>query len=128
MKIVMFLSLFIVSVVAMADDVMTKKGDTIVVNTTTLCDAKGYKGTTPVEVYFLKGRIVKIVPLKNMESKNFFKRVVSGYLPQFKNLKVAKAKKLASQDAVDGVTGATFSAKALQSNIFCAIKYYEGKK
>ena len=32
-----------------ADDVMTKQADgTYVVNTTTLCQARGYKSTTPV--------------------------------------------------------------------------------
>lgn len=113
-----------VSMVAMADDVMTKSGDTCVVNTTTLCGVKGYRSTTPLKVYFLKNKIVKIVPLKNMESKKYFVRVEKEFFPNFVGQKVAKAKKLSAPNGVDGVTGATLSSNAVRSNVAAAIKYY----
>lgn len=35
---------------------MTKKGKTYTVNTTTLCNARGFKGTTPLLVTFKGGK------------------------------------------------------------------------
>ena len=36
---------------------MTKKGKTYTVNTTTLCNARGFKGTTPLLVTFKGGKM-----------------------------------------------------------------------
>lgn len=121
----MFLSATVMSVAA--DNIKSFKGDTCVINTTTLCDKKGYKSTTPLEVYILKGKIVKINPLKNTESKGYFKRVVKDYIPKFIGLKVSKAKKMSGAETVDGVTGATYSAQAVRSNINAAVLYYSKK-
>ena len=112
-----------------ADDVMRKEADgTYVINTTTLCSARGYKKTTPVEVYISKGKVVKVVPLKNEESKGYFMRVVKHLLPKYQDLKVSKAKKLADKTTIDGCTGATYSTKAVQKNNKAALDYYEANK
>ena len=123
------LMLFAFSMGAMADNVMTKLDDgTYVVRTATICNARGYRMPTPVEVYIKKGIVVKVVALKNEETVPYFKRVRQSLLPKYANLKVSKAKKLASKTAVDGCTGATFSTRAVQKNIKVALDYYEKHK
>lgn len=112
-----------------ADNVMTKQSDgTYVVNTTTLCNARGYRKGTPVEVYISNGKVVKVVALKNEETVPYFARVKQSLLPLYNNLKVSKAKKLTDKTKVDGCTGATFSTKAVQKNIRAALDYYEKHK
>ena len=116
------------AVASYADDVMTKQSDgTYVVNTTTLCQARGYQSTTPVEVYIKSGKVVKIVPLKNTETPGYFKKAVKGLLGLFEGLKIAKAQELTEIAKVDGCTGATMSTKALQQNIKAALEYYKKK-
>lgn len=113
---------------AMADDVMQKKGDTYIVNTTTLCQKKGYKSTTPVEVHIQNGKVIKVVALPNKESKGYFKIILQKLLPLYNDIKVGKAEKLSSQPQVDAYTGATFSGNAVQANIKAALKYYKAHK
>lgn len=133
------------TITAMADDVMTKSKDTIIINTTSLCETKGYKSATPLKVYFLKNKIVKIVPLKNMETKKFFMKVEQGLIPNFIGMKVSKVKEMLAPSAtdgmtgatqgtdtgstkshskLDGVTGATYSSNAVKSNVYSAVVYY----
>lgn len=130
MKKILFSLMFAAfSVVSMADNVMTKLDDgTYVVNTTTICNARGYRKSTPVEVYIKKGTVVKVVALRNEETVPYFKRVRQSLLPMYANLKVSKAKKLATKTAVDGCTGATFSTSAVQKNIKAALDYYQSHK
>ncbi len=130
MKKIMFLLMFVAFTVgAMADNVMKKLDDgTYVVRTTTICNARGYRKATPVDVYIKKGVVVKVVALKNEETVPYFKRVRQSLLPKYSNLKVSKAKKLASKSVVDGCTGATFSTSAVQKNIKAALDYYERHK
>ncbi len=114
---------------AMANNVMTKLDDgTYVVRTTTICNARGFRKATPVEVYIKKGVVVKVVALKNEETVPYFNRVRQSLLPKYANMKVSKAKKLASKSKVDGCTGATFSTSAVQKNIKAALDYYESHK
>ena len=116
----------VLTLASYADDVMTKQSDgTYVVNTTTLCQARGYQSTTPVEVYIKSGKVVKIVPLKNTETPGYFKKAVKGLLGLFEGLKIAKAQELTEIAKVDGCTGATMSTKALQQNIKAALEYYK---
>lgn len=111
------------------DSVMRKQSDgTYIVNTTTLCTAKGFRGLTPVEVYIKKGRVVKVVPLANKESPNYFEKVKKHLLPLFSNNKVSNAKKISRGDIPDGCTGATYSTRAVQANITAALEYYQSHK
>jgi len=127
-KVFITLILFAVTVVSMADDVMKKDGNTYIVNTTTLCNTRGFKGTTPLEVHIQKGKVVKIVPLKNMESKGYYDRVKKNVLSLYEAMKVSEAMKLSSQPYVDGFSGATFTTKAVQNNINAALEYYKAHK
>lgn len=130
MKKLLFSIIFIAATTnLLADNVMTKLHDgTYVVRTTTICNARGFRKATPVEVYINKGTVVKVVALKNEESAPYFKHVKQQLLPKYNNIKVSKAKKLASTPKVDGCTGATFSTRAIQKNIKAALDYYESHK
>lgn len=125
----MSLMLTAAATAAMADDVMTKQADgTYVVRTTTICNARGYRKSTPVEVYIKGGTVTKVVALKNEETVPYFARVKQSLLPLYNNVKVSKVKKLTERAKVDGCTGATFSTKAVQKNIKAALDYYEKHK
>lgn len=104
------------------DNVMNKQSDgTYVVNTTTLAkDVKGFKGATPLKIYIKSNKIVKIEPLTNRESPNYFAKVKQGLLNKWYGMKASKA----STTQVDGVTGATFSSKAVKENVKRGAKYY----
>lgn len=101
---------------------MTRQADgTYVVNTTTLAkDVKGFRGATPLHIYIKKNKVVKIEALANQETPNFFNKVKQGLLQKWNGMKAAKA----STAQVDGVTGATFSSKAVKENVARGLKYY----
>ncbi len=123
------IALSAMALTASADDVMKTSADgTCVVRTTTICQTRGFRKTTPVEVTIKKGKVIKVTALKNEESANYFAKVKKYLLPLYNNLKLSKAKKLAEKTQVDGCTGATFSTKAVQANIKAALKYYEQHK
>lgn len=124
-----FVAALAVSLAANADDVMKKTKDgTYVVNTTTLCKAKGYKGATPLEVHIKGGKVVKVVSLPNHETKSYYAKVEKNLVSKFAGQKVTKANKLATQQKVDGCTGATYSTKAVQQNVQAALDYYKKHK
>ncbi|MDD7272486.1 MAG: FMN-binding protein [Prevotella sp.] len=106
------------------DKVMQKLSDgTYVVNTTTLAaDVRGFKGATPLEVHIKKDKIVKVAALKNKETPRYFSRVEKEMLPKYGKRKISKASE------VDGVTGATFSSRAVKANVEAALKYYKANK
>ena len=111
-------ALLLLTLTANADNVMKKESDgTYVVNTTTLCKTRGYKG-----------KVVKVVSLPNRETKNYYAKVEKNLVKKFADLKLAKAKKLASEKKVDGCTGATYSTKAVQQNVKAALEYYQKHK
>lgn len=117
------------SVQVHADNVMTKGADgTYVVNTTTICNARGFRKGTPVNVYIKKGKVVKVVALKNEETPNIFEKVKKALLPLYAGMKVSKAKKQTARTQIDGCTGATYSTRAVQKNIAAALSYYETHK
>lgn len=126
-KIVMTLLLMTAFVTADAQQVMRKEKDgTYVVNTTTLAnDVDGYAGSTPVEVYIKKNKIVKVVPLKTMDGPKYVAKVKNGMLTKYEGMKIEKKAPLPK---VDGVTGATFTSDAMRQNIERAIEYYQKHK
>ena len=127
-KIILSLALLLSALLfSAADKAMTKEKDgTYVVNTTTLAaDVKGFKGNTPLKIYIKKGKVVKIEALPNNETPRFFRRVTdAGLLSKWNGMKVGKAKKI----EVDGVTGATYSSKAVKENVSRGLDYYEKHK
>lgn len=122
----MMQSLALVAVVVLlasampATDPVTQEDGATVVNTTTLAkDVRGFKGETPVKIYIKKGKVVKVVALKNRETPQFFSKA-KAVLAKFEGLRTSKAAKM----KVDGVSGATYSSKALVQNVQAGLKYY----
>lgn len=107
-------------------EVMTKEADgTYLINTTILCkDVKGFRSNTPLSIYIKKGKIVEIKPLANKETPNYFNKVKQGLLNKLNGMKVSKAATV----QVDGITGATFSSKAVKENVKRGIDYYQKHK
>lgn len=107
-------------------EVMTKQADgTYVVNTTTLAkDVRGFRGNTPLNIYIKGNKVVKVEALSNQETPNFFNKVKQGLLNKWNGMKTAKA----STANVDGVTGATFSSKAVKENVKRGVKFYMAHK
>ncbi len=107
-----------------ASETIAKENGVIVVNTTTLAkDVKGFKGETPVKIYIKKGKVVKVVALKNRETPQFFNKA-KAVLAKFEGKSTSKAAKM----SVDGVTGATYSSKALVKNVQAGLKYYNAHR
>lgn len=74
----------------------------------------------PVEIYIKKGQIEKIVPLRNQETPKFFAKART-LLNNYTGKSVSKAARM----QVDGVSGATFSSKALKKNVELGLAYYK---
>ena len=106
--------------------VMTKMADgTYVVNTTTLAsDVKGYRSTTPLNIYIKNGKVEKVEALKNQETPKYFVQVKNAILSKWNGQKVVKAVKM----KVDGVTGATMSSDAVKENVKRGLEYYQKNK
>lgn len=99
-----------------SDDKETEvHGDTTLINTTSLAaDINGYGGPVPVEIAIVDGRIASVSPLPNSETPGFFHRVEeSGLLDRWNGLTPREA----LETKVDGVTGATFTSKAIIANV-----------
>ena len=107
------------------EKVMTKEGDTYIVNTTTLGkDVIGYMDTTPAKVYIKKNKVEKVEFLKNQVTPKYFNQVKKSLLNKWDGLKVKDAAAM----KVDGVTGATFSSQAIIKNVQLALDYYQQHK
>lgn len=121
MKSVAFAAAVVLLASAMpATEPITQEDGATVVNTTTLAKGvKGFRGETPVKIYIKKGKVVKIVALKNHETPQFFGKA-KAVLAKFEGQRTSKAAKM----KVDGVTGATYSSKALVKNVQAGLKYY----
>ena len=73
----------------------------------------GYNGTTPLNIYVIEGKIVKIEALQNREDPQYFKRAAAKVFAQYEGKTIAEAKALKP----DVATGATYSSEALIKNI-----------
>lgn len=106
------------------DNILTKEKDTTIINTQLLGkNIKGYKGTTPVKIYIVKNKIAKVEVLPNRETPKFFNKAKT-ILTDYNGKSVNKALKM----NVDGVSGATFSSKALKENVQLGLEYYNQHK
>jgi len=105
-----------------AEPVMTKEKGVYVINTTTLCDTKGYKSTTPLKVTIKKDKIEKVEALPNTETPKYFRRINTELLPKFAGMKLEDYAK------VDALTGATMSSNAIKDNMKAASEYYKANK
>lgn len=104
-----------------ADSNIRYEGKTAIVSTAEIAkNVRGFRGTTPVEIYIKKGKIEKIVPLRNQETPKFFAKART-LLNNYTGKSVSKAARM----QVDGVSGATFSSKALKKNVELGLAYYK---
>jgi NosR/NirI family nitrous oxide reductase transcriptional regulator len=98
----------------------TADDGTLIINTSTLGkDIKGYGGTVPLEISIRNGKVERITALKNAETPEFFKRACDGLLTAWNGQKVEDALNM----EVDGVTGATFSSRAIIGNVKAGLAY-----
>lgn len=108
-----------------ADSVISKENGMTIVNTTTLGKGvKGFKDATPVRIFIKNNKVVKVETLPNKETPKFFAKVRNGLLNVWDGMTVKKAEKA----NVDGITGATFSSKAVVKNVQLGLKYYRKNK
>ncbi|SET02310.1 FMN-binding protein [Prevotella sp. kh1p2] len=107
-----------------AENVMQKDGDTTIVNTQQLGkNVRGYRGATPLKIYIRKNKVVKVEPLANHETPKFFAKAKT-LLAKYEGASTKKAAKM----QVDGVSGATFTSKALKKNMELGLQYYNEHK
>ena len=106
-------------------NVMTREGKTTIINTTSLArDVEGYNGQTPLKIYIENNKIVKVEALPNNETPKYFAKVKKNLLVKWVDMPVNKAAKA----KIDGVTGATFSSKAVKENVKRGVQYYKKNK
>ena len=103
---------------------MTKEGKVYKINTETLCNTKGYKGTTPLVVSIEGNQISDIEVLRNQEGPKYMKMVYDGLIAKYVGMKI----KDVETNNVDAVTGATFTSKAVIDNVKAAVKYFKENK
>ena len=96
---------------------------TAVVNTSSIVKARGFNGKTPVKIYISGNKITKIESLPNQETPAVFARAEE-LLKRFVGKTVDEAQNM----KVDGVSGATYSSKALLQNVKGGLKYYKDNK
>jgi len=101
---------------------MSRKADgTYVVNTTKIAKSvKGFAGQTPLKIYIKSGKVVKVEALPNNETAGIFSKVTRDLLNKWNGMKVEKA----AENDIDGVSGATYSSKAVKQNVKIGAKYY----
>lgn len=102
------------------------RGDSQIINTSVIGeDITGYAGPVPVEIYLTKGVIDSVKPLPNSESPRFFSKLEKTGLMKAWDGKTLEE---AASMEVDGVSGATYSSKALIGNVRAGVAYAEGLK
>lgn len=88
-------------------------------NTTELGkDIIGYGGTVPLEITLKDGKIKSVEALENSETPAFFKKA-SALLSKWNGQTIEDAQKM----TVDGVSGATYSSKAIIGNMQRGLQY-----
>lgn len=101
------------------DTVRTLADGTVVVSTSPLAaDISGYGGKVPLEISIKDGVVVGVKALPNDETKDFFDEAAT-LLTRWKGKRVSEAASM----QVDGVSGATFSSKAIIGNMQRGLRY-----
>lgn len=97
-------------------EAITRHGNRTVVNTALLVpNVTGYKGPVPLTMYMTGDRIDSLVAQPNQETPSFFERT-EPLLHAWDGLTVQQA----ADKKVDGISGATFSSKAIIANAHAA--------
>lgn len=88
-------------------------------------DIRGFRGPVPVVVVTDKAqKIRKVAALGNHETPAYFKKAARGVMDKWDGKSIQKAKDV----DVDGVTGATFTSKAIIKNVQLISKKASEKK
>lgn len=114
---------FILMGAGVSKNAIKYKNGIAIVNTSSIVKARGLNSKTPVKIYIKENKITKIESLPNQETPAVFASA-ERLLKKF----IGKSVDEASTMKVDGVSGATYSSKALIQNVKGGLKYYKENK
>jgi uncharacterized protein with FMN-binding domain len=106
-------------------DVISGDADSYAINTESIAnDIKGYGGDVPLKITVESGKIKDIEALENSETPSFFEPVKETLLPQY----IGMTPEEVLNANIDGVTGATYSSKAVIATMQRAMTYADSHK
>ena len=114
---------FILMGAGVSKNAIKYKNGIAIVNTSSIVKARGLNSKTPIKIYIKGIKITKIESLPNQETPAVFASA-ERLLKKF----IGKSVDEASTMKVDGVSGATYSSKALIQNVRGGLKYYKENK
>lgn len=114
---------FILMGAGVSKNAIKYKNGIAIVNTSSIVKARGLNSKTPIKIYIKENKITKIESLPNQETPAVFASA-ERLLKKF----IGKSVDEASTMKVDGVSGATYSSKALIQNVKGGLKYYKENK
>lgn len=114
---------FILMGAGVSKNAIKYKNGIAIVNTSSIVKARGLNSKTPIKIYIKGNKITKIESLPNQETPAVFASA-ERLLKKF----IGKSVDEASTMKVDGVSGATYSSKALIQNVKGGLKYYRENK
>ena len=114
---------FILMGAGVSKNAIKYKNGIAIVNTSSIVKARGLKSKTPIKIYIKGNKITKIESLPNQETPAVFASA-ERLLKKF----IGKSVDEASTMKVDGVSGATYSSKALIQNVKGGLNYYKENK
>lgn len=114
---------FILMGAGVSKNAIKYKNGIAIVNTSSIVKACGLNSKTPIKIYIKGNKITKIESLPNQETPAVFASA-ERLLKKF----IGKSVDEASTMKVDGVSGATYSSKALIQNVKGGLKYYKENK
>ena len=114
---------FILMGAGVSKNAIKYKNGIAIVNTSSIVKARGLNSKTPIKIYIKGNKITKIESLPNQETPAVFASA-ERLLKKF----IGKSVDEASTMKVDGVSGATYSSKALIQNVKGGLKYFKENK
>ena len=111
---------FILMGAGVSKNAIKYKNGLAIVNTSSIVKARGLNSKTPIKIYIKGNKITKIESLPNQETPAVFASA-ERLLKKF----IGKSVDEASTMKVDGVSGATYSSKALIQNVKGGLNYYK---
>lgn len=102
-------------------ETLTPTDNGFIINTTEIGkDIIGYGGPTPVEIIVSNGKIQKITALPNKETPEFYGAIRNSDILESLDGKTLEE---AINTPIDGISGATYSSKAVIGNIKAGVAY-----
>ena len=108
---------------AVVDSVSSVSDGTMIIHTSGLCNAEGYAGKVPLDIYITDGKIERIEALPNDETPSFFEHA-SEIFAQW----IGKTPEEVRLHKADAVSGATYSSNAIIENVNAGLDYYLSHK